>query len=68
MPGAGNRLAFAAGRSLEVLGMAVAVLALGYGLTADERSPGLTVEFLGAGLGLFLFYVGRNLVSRTLNG
>jgi hypothetical protein len=62
----GKRLAFALGRTLEITGMLVAVVALGYGVTADERSPGLTVEFLGAGLGLLLFYVGRNLVSRSL--
>ena len=61
-----RKLGFAVGRTLEITGMVVAVLALGYGMTADERSPGLTVEFLGAGLGLLLFYCGRNLVSRSL--
>jgi hypothetical protein len=42
--------------------------AIGYALTADESAPGLTVELLGIGVGLAIFYLGRSLVSRSMFG
>jgi hypothetical protein len=64
MPGKDAR--YRIGKLLEIVGLLIPLAAIGYALSADEAAPGLTVEVLGIGVGLGVFYLGRNLVSRSM--
>jgi hypothetical protein len=62
----GRDLLYRAGKLLEVVGLMIPIAAICYALTAEDGAPVLTVEFLGVGAGLLIFYLGRNLVSRSM--